>query len=301
VKDGCLVQSFYWQLFFVYAGFLILASMLALARRWIKPNGSSSNTWKKYPIYLLLNFAFLVAFLLPHAWHAIGVLAAVIGCCASWELSRALGLTKIECILLPASTAGLILSAEWLQRASFFKIWLAMMLASVAISGLTYHHENFGRRVLGLAACFVFLPLCLAAFVWISQAETGYFGVVFVYGVIATNDAFAQIIGQLIGRHMLASHISPGKTIEGAGGGLLFAMLFGAILCSTVSWSYVYGAWIGAALAIAGQIGDLTVSSWKRALGLKDFSSLLGIHGGVLDRFDAFIFAAPVFFLLFGR
>ena len=295
------MQSFYWQLFFVYLAFVSLATLLALARRWARPNGSPSNTWKKYPIYLFLNFVFLVVILMPRNWHAVGFLAAAIGCCASWELSRALGLSKIEWILLPATTAVLILSAVWLQPASFIKIWLVITLASVATSGLTGRHESLGRHVLGFAACLVYLPLCLAAFVWISQTDTGYFDVIFVYGVIATNDAFAQIVGQLVGRSMLAPHISPGKTIEGAAGGLFFAALFGAILCPAVGWSYVHGVLIGAALALAGQIGDLTVSSWKRALGLKDFSSLLGAHGGVLDRFDAFIFAAPIFFLLSGR
>jgi phosphatidate cytidylyltransferase len=53
-------------------------------------------------------------------------------------------------------------------------------------------------------------------------------------------------------------------------------------------------------IGLAGLIGDLSESSWKRALGLKDFSSALGAQGGVLDRFDALFFAAPIFFLLAG-
>ncbi|HLB47200.1 MAG TPA: phosphatidate cytidylyltransferase [Anaerolineales bacterium] len=295
------MESFHRQVLFVYAGFAMLATMLALARRWIKPNGNPSDVWKKYPIYVLLNFAFLAAIWLPHTWHALSLLLAVIGCCASWELSRALGLTALEHIGLPVATAGLILVAEWLEPTSFIKIWLVIMLAAIAASGLAGRHESLGRRVVGIAGCLGYLPLCLAAFIWIWQADTGDFGAVFLYGVIATNDAFAQITGQLVGRRMLAPDISPGKTLEGAGGGLLFAAVFGASLCSTVGWSYVHGALIGAAVALAGLTGDLTVSGWKRALGLKDFSNLLGAHGGVLDRFDALIFAAPIFFLLSGR
>lgn len=295
------MQNFYRQLLFVYSGFLILATILVLIRRWIKPNGSPSNTWKKYPVYILLNFIFLVTSLLPRDWHAVGLLAAIIGGCASWELSQALGLTKIECIVLPITATGLILSTEWLQPTSFIKIWLAVMLTSVASSGLNSHDDSLGTRFLGLAGCLGYLSICLAAFVWSSQTDTGFFSVIFVYGVIAANDAFAQIVGQLVGAHMLAPRISPSKTIEGAAGGLLFAAIFAAIVCPAVGWSYGHGAVIGVALALAGLIGDLTVSSWKRALGLKDFSRLLGTHGGVLDRFDALIFAAPIFFLLSSR
>ena len=292
------MQNFYWHLLFVYLVFVAFATMLALVRRWVKPSSSPSNVWKKYPIYLLLNLAFFLAILLPRDWHSVSLLVAVIGGCASWELSRALGLTKIERIVLPAITAGLILSAEWLQPISFVKIWLVIMLASIATGGLISRPENLGRRILGFVACLGYLSLCLATFIWISQTNTGFFGTIFVYGVIATNDAFAQIVGQLIGSHMLAPHISPSKTTEGTTGGLFFAVLFGVILSPTVGWTYVHGALIGATLALAGLTGDLTVSSWKRALGLKDFSHLLGAHGGVLDRFDAFIFAVPIFFLL---
>ena len=69
-------------------------------------------------------------------------------------------------------------------------------------------------------------------------------------------------------------------------------------MSQTVGWSYVVGAAMGMVIGLAGLIGDLTASGWKRALRLKDFSGLLGAHGGVLDRFDALIFAAPVFYLL---
>lgn len=120
----------------------------------------------------------------------------------------------------------------------------------------------------------------------------------FFYLIIASNDAFAQITGQLFGWRQLAPRISPGKTIGGALGGIVCAALLGALLSTTVGWPVLLGAGIGAAVAIAGQIGDLVESSWKRALGVKDFSNLLGAQGGVLDRFDGLLFAAPVCYLL---
>lgn len=292
------MERLFWQLLSVYLGFMILASLLVLIRRWIRPGSGPSNVWHKYPLYILLNIVFFLAVVLPREWHMIGLLAALIGCGASWEISQALGLTKIECVVLPVITAGLILSAEWLPPTPFVKAWLVLMLFAVVSNGLAGQPASLGRRFLGIAAGLGYFPLCLVAFVWIRQTETGYFGAIFVYGVIAINDAFAQITGQLVGHRQLAPHISPAKTIEGAVGGILFAAFFGASICPVIGWSYAQGALTGAGLAIAGITGDLTVSSWKRALGLKDFSNLMGAHGGVLDRFDAFILAAPVFFLL---
>src|SRR5512145_324342 len=292
------MQSFQWYWLLVYSGFAIVATMLAFTRRWLRPNGSPSNVWQKYPLYVLLNLSFMGICFLPPDWHAVGLLVAAIGCCAGWEICRALCLTKNECLLLSAITAGLILSAAWLQPTHFVKIWLIALVSAVASSSLVNYHVHPGPRMLGMAACLGYLPCCLATFIWISQTRSGACNALFVYGVIATNDAFAQISGQLVGRHPLAPHISPAKTLEGAAGGVLFAALFGSVLGTSAGWDLVYGALLGAALALAGLIGDLTTSGWKRALGLKDFSQLLGAHGGVLDRFDAFIFAAPVFFLL---
>jgi phosphatidate cytidylyltransferase len=144
----------------------------------------------------------------------------------------------------------------------------------------------------------VYLPLCLASLLWLQRGSPGGFNAVFLVMVIAGNDAFAQITGQLLGGRKLAPRISPGKTVAGAAGGALCAAAIGAALSTTIGWPLVAGACAGAALGAAGQIGDLVESSWKRALGLKDFSGLLGAQGGVLDRFDALIFTAPLFYAL---
>jgi phosphatidate cytidylyltransferase len=81
---------------------------------------------------------------------------------------------------------------------------------------------------------------------------------------------------------------------------LFFAALLGASLSPVMHWSFLRGGLTGLTIGLAGLIGDLSESSWKRALGLKDFSAGLGAQGGFLDRFDALIFAAPIFFLLLG-
>ena len=124
------------------------------------------------------------------------------------------------------------------------------------------------------------------------------FASVYLYLVVATNDALAQITGELFGRRPLIPKISPAKTVEGAAGGMLFAAAMGLALSGVMGWGYLLGAFLGLVLGAAGLVGDLTASAWKRALGLKNFSNLLGPQGGVLDRFDGLIFASPVFYLL---
>lgn len=293
----------YWRVIISYLGFALAATLLALVRRWVRPKETRSDVWKKYPLYVSFNLIFLAAIWLPPGWHVFGALLAIIGGCAAWELSRALDLSLVERTGLPIATASLTLSADYLEPVSFLTLWLTILLAALVFSKLARHPDPqaASRGLVGLAGCLGYLPGCLATFLWVRQTGDGGFSAVFYYGVIATNDAMAQITGQLIGRRPLALAISPGKTLEGAAGGLLFAILFGLSLATTVGWSDPRAGAIAALVALAGLSGDLLASSWKRALGLKDFGTLLGPHGGVLDRFDALIFAAPLFFLLAGR
>jgi phosphatidate cytidylyltransferase len=175
-----------------------------------------------------------------------------------------------------------------------------VILGFSTVSSLVAQNYGLGRRMVSVAGCIIYFPVCLIPAVWLWHAENGAFYATFLYLVIATNDAFGQFTGQLFGHHPLVPRISPAKTVEGATGGLVFAALLGACLSSTVGWSLFHGALMGLVIGLSGLVGDLSESSWKRALGLKDFSSLLGGNGGVLDRFDGLLFATPIFFLLLG-
>ncbi|HET7586155.1 MAG TPA: CDP-archaeol synthase [Gemmatimonadaceae bacterium] len=122
-----------------------------------------------------------------------------------------------------------------------------------------------------------------------------------------TSDIAGYTVGRAVGRHRLAPAVSPGKTVEGAVGGLL--------LCVVVAWLYQRlvlipaaqlalprGALVVFALAIAAaaQVGDLAESLMKREAGVKDSSRIIPGHGGVLDRIDGLLFALPVAYVLFG-
>lgn len=131
--------------------------------------------------------------------------------------------------------------------------------------------------------------------------------VTLLIAIIALSDTGAYFIGRAFGRRKLAPKISPNKTWEGAVGGVA-AALAGACAAWYIDatwpaaplpgWALWEYAVAGALLAIAGQIGDLVESMMKRDAGVKDSGRLLPGHGGILDRCDGFLFAAPMLYYL---
>lgn len=122
-----------------------------------------------------------------------------------------------------------------------------------------------------------------------------------IFIMIWCNDTFAYICGRLLGKHKLYEKISPKKTIEGFIGGLLFTQLAAFIIYKTSSLQISLIAWLLIALAISvlGTVGDLIESKYKRQAGVKDSGNIMPGHGGILDRFDSILFAAPFLFLIY--
>jgi len=112
-------------------------------------------------------------------------------------------------------------------------------------------------------------------------------------------DTAAFVCGSLFGRHKLAPTVSPNKTIEGAVAGLIAAIAGSLVVGLTLGLPAYDSLVLGAVMGIVGQVGDLGKSVLKRDLGIKDFSSLFGPHGGVLDRFDAVLVCLPLLYWYF--
>lgn len=121
----------------------------------------------------------------------------------------------------------------------------------------------------------------------------------FLFGLLWVGDSAAMGVGKWIGRHKLAPTVSPNKTVEGFIGGLIGALAIGLLmyfwrLPHVPMWHLLICA-LGCSLF--GQLGDLVESMWKRSLCIKDSSNIIPGHGGVLDRFDSLLFAAPFMYV----
>ena len=112
-------------------------------------------------------------------------------------------------------------------------------------------------------------------------------------------DAGAYYVGRAFGRSPLAPVLSPNKTVEGLGGGIVFSVATAVFLryAALPRLALATAVGLGLSMALLGVVGDLFESLLKRSAGIKDTSSLLPGHGGVLDRIDSLLFAAPLLFL----
>lgn len=135
---------------------------------------------------------------------------------------------------------------------------------------------------------------------------SGRWSFLFVYTIVVVTDSAAYLVGRKFGKTKLCPHLSPNKTVAGAIGGLIFGAIFG------VASLYIYqiirttdyiilvltiGLVFCAIISCSVQIGDLVESKFKRSFEVKDFGKILPGHGGILDRFDSFIFSGSLFYL----
>lgn len=163
--------------------------------------------------------------------------------------------------------------------------------------------DNVGRYLLGMF--YVALPLCLLIHLSMPMGE--FFGgedyspwrVFGFLGLVWTNDTMAYIFGSQFGKRKLFARISPKKTWEGFVGGAISTMLLAWYLGPMI-YPFSPGQWLALAFvaAVFGTLGDLVESMLKRSIGIKDSGSLLPGHGGLLDRFDAFLLALPFYWLV---
>lgn len=143
--------------------------------------------------------------------------------------------------------------------------------------------------------------IALPALVFLHLRESGIELLVFVFVVVWLTDTGAYFVGRMIGGPKLWRAVSPNKTWSGAAGGLVVGCAAGVV----AAWAYgvapdrlAHVMLIGIIVSIAGQIGDLAESAWKRHFNVKDSGSIIPGHGGVMDRLDSLILAAPVLALV---
>lgn len=185
--------------------------------------------------------------------------------------------------------------------------FLGLFAGALILSFLLHFRGNpdFSIRLKNTALFLfgiLYVNVLCAYWGWIRAWEMWRFWVFLMLLCTVMSDIGGYVFGHWIGKHKLAPHLSPGKTIEGFIGGLIFAVA-GAFLIRQLFWpDYPVGSLIIIALliGIVGPLGDLSESLVKRGAGVKDSGNLIPGHGGFLDRVDALLFTGPVVYY-FGK
>ena len=148
---------------------------------------------------------------------------------------------------------------------------------------------------------FIYIGWMFGHLGFLANARNAYGFVCFIVFATALCDVAAFTLGKIFGRHRLRSEISPNKTWEGALGALVVAMILPWLLRFSFPF---FGTWqlilAGLIVGIGGQLGDLSISVIKRDIGTKDMAATIPGHGGILDRIDSLIYAAPLFMHMAG-
>jgi len=254
---------------------------------------------------VLLVLAIAVVWFAPAAvFLAVAELLLVLAFVEYAGLARASGLTIP---MLPAGAAAALTAAAFARLTlggfAIGAVDAVLMSALVALGALTIAQWQGGRDAIALASATVFpalyLGLPIGAMIAIRESH-GPQALFLMMLTVFVSDTAQYYSGRAFGRRPLAERISPKKTLEGAIGGFLFGAAFLAI---AGQWWLpmlppVVRAALGATIVALGIAGDLFESMLKRSAGVKDSSALIPGHGGILDRIDALLFAAPIYYIV---
>jgi phosphatidate cytidylyltransferase len=246
----------------------------------------------------------VAALVLGPPWLVLAILVVALG----------IGLSEFYALVAVRGIRPLRLAGALVAGALFLDVvapaWLPfpcgplgvlLLLAAMLQRGLDQDSVGAGAATLLGAAYLGVLGGTIGALLVLEPAAEGGFRIVLLLGILVIADTFAFFVGHAVGRHRLAPSISPGKTIEGALGGLAGGVV-GAFLIRQFGLPGLpplHTLGLGVAVAALGIVGDLEESLLKRWAGAKDSGTLFPGHGGMLDRLDSLLFGAPVLYYYF--
>ncbi|KAA3634284.1 MAG: hypothetical protein DWP97_07355 [Calditrichaeota bacterium] len=186
-------------------------------------------------------------------------------------------------------------------------VGILLILGMVIATGKDDPKELFERYTRLLFGLF-YIGLLYPYVYFVGQGVTFYnieggHWLLFLFAILWVGDSAALFLGKAIGKNKLAPSVSPNKTVEGFFGGVTGAILVGIVMSYTLfdQVPIRHLLLISVGCSIFGQLGDLVESMWKRSLNIKDSSNIIPGHGGVLDRFDSLLFAAPFMYFYMHR
>jgi len=274
-----------------------------------KPEGRSLS--KSISVGLLLGGMFLFSVIAVDGVFLMVMVAAAAGI-GAWELSTALRLKGWYVPRVPAVVGSVLI-----MPATYFfgqeMQWLFSIAIVAALILWRTVHLLWERRVSPMqalqntlrdyaAAAFlvIYLPLTLSfAMMLLRRPEDGQWWVLTFVLVVSMIDTFGYLVGRKLGKHKMAPGVSPKKTLEGLAASLTAALVT-SVLCATfllhIDWWW--GIIIATSLSLTAVFGDLAESLIKRDLGVKDMSSWLPGHGGIMDRLDSILPSALATYLI---
>jgi phosphatidate cytidylyltransferase len=226
---------------------------------------------------------------------ALRVVAALVAALAAHEYLR---IVRGQMLMVPVAALVCWAVSGPVPLAAVALVPLLMLIlvaASVLFAGVATPQA----AAAAFSMAYISIPLGLLVNVHLSAGRNA---TLLLIATVVVSDSMQYYTGRLFGRRPLAPAISPKKTIEGALGGIVFGTLFMALAGAYVFTAVppLWLAMIGLVVVVLGILGDLFESRLKRQADLKDSSTLIPGHGGVLDRIDALLFAIPAFYLFVG-
>jgi CDP-diglyceride synthetase len=229
---------------------------------------------------------------------ATGLVAVIVGL-GVMELCHALRSHRPAVVIALGGSVALVVGAYGSGEAAF-----PLVIGVVAVGTLLWFLAPLGkgRPVPGVAATFLVFGYVgvLGGFAGLLLHFPNGVGLILGLAVCSVSyDVCGFFAGSRLGRHKLAPSVSPNKTVEGLVAGMAGTMLFSMLVVGQITpWGRLSALALGAVVAVMAPLGDLCESLLKRDLGVKDLGGLFPGHGGVLDRFDAILFALPTVYYL---
>ncbi len=238
-------------------------------------------------------------FIWPPAFLLVVAAATGIG---TWEMVRAVGHDGgARANLVPLfGGCAVMVTLAWFAGAEALTLGLVLTVLAAMVWRLADGPVGYQRDLLATVLIAVYVPFLGAFAVLLDKpVHDGHLRVLVTLAAVVLSDTGGYVAGVFLGRHPMAPTVSPKKSWEGLAGSLLITGTGGALLLYFlfhVPWWH--GAIFGLAVSAASVLGDLAESLLKRDLRIKDMSNLLPGHGGLMDRLDSVLFAAPTAFIL---
>ena len=259
-----------------------------------KPSRAGRNLPAAIAVGVALG-AVIVVSLLTRKELMLGVIAIAV-VAGVWELRRALARVRIRVPLVPTAVGGVsMLGSAYVRGGEALVVTLGLTCVGILLWRIADGVLDAARDIAGGFFTAVY-PSFLAGFAVLLLAADDGAARLFVFILVTVlSDVGGYAAGVLLGRHPMAPTVSPKKSWDGFAGSVLACVVGGAIAVPyALGGPWWGGAVLGACAAVAATVGDLTESTVKRDLGIKDMSAILPGHGGIMDRLDSLLLVAPV-------